>query len=124
MGTEGWVGVISGVIASGSGANAEYATEDPIARTIAKPETKTARRLSFFLRKALLASKSCLAANLASLSRSKVFPIGDFVKAVQLSCVLGSLESLQSFSIAFEYPCGYERITVFRGSATGCQDAT
>jgi hypothetical protein len=40
--------------------------------------------LSLLLLLALLASSSCLAANLASLSRSEDLPIGVFVKVVQL----------------------------------------
>jgi hypothetical protein len=52
---------------------------------IASTETTIASRLSLRLREALLASSSCLAANLASLSRSEDFPIADFVNSVQLS---------------------------------------
>jgi hypothetical protein len=72
------------MIASGSGFSAVYVSWEPTASAIARTETTTARRLSFFLRVALLASSSCLAANLASRSRSEDFPIGVFVKVVQL----------------------------------------
>jgi hypothetical protein len=51
---------------------------------IASTETTIASRLSLLLREALLASSSCLAANLASLSRSEDFPTGCFVKVLQL----------------------------------------
>ena len=84
IGTEGSVGVTSGVTASGSGANAAYVRDEPTANRIANDETKTESRLSFFLRIALLASKSCLAANLASRSRSNDFPLADLVKLFQL----------------------------------------
>jgi hypothetical protein len=86
-GADGWVGVTSGVIASGFGANAEYVSCEPIARAIATTETTTASRLSFFLRVPLVASNSCLAANLASLSRSEEFPMGAFVKIDHLPLI-------------------------------------
>ena len=69
-----------------------------MAIAIAKTETAIASRLSFFLLLALLASSSCLAENLASLSRSEDFPIGDLVKVVQLP-VLGFL---REFTKLFE----------------------
>lgn len=84
---EGCVGVTSGVIASVWGANAAYVKEEATAKRIASVETNTESRLSFFLRIALLASKSCLAANFASRSRSNDFPLADLVKVVQLPVI-------------------------------------
>ena len=87
IGTEGCVGVTSGVTASGSGANAAYVRDEPTANRIANDETKTESRLSFFLRKALLASNSCFAANFARRSRSNDFPVADLVKVSQLPLI-------------------------------------
>lgn len=91
---------------------------EPIANATAIKEIITARRLSFFRRVAFTASKSCLAVNLASRSRSDVLPIDDLLKTICFLCFYVPREFTKLF-VPFLIALAHEPVAVSRRSTVG-----